>query len=63
MPDPKRRNMISVYDAAILDRKDQAERGSSRMSHKELCEIRDQYLSPVFKVSKWRENLHGSWHK
>ncbi|GAX72896.1 hypothetical protein CEUSTIGMA_g351.t1 [Chlamydomonas eustigma] len=42
--------LLSVHDAAMLDLRDQAERGSVNMKPEELRDIREMYLSPVFKV-------------
>lgn len=43
-------SLISSHDAAMLDLKDQADTGTEGLQPQELQEIRDMYLSPVFKV-------------
>ncbi|KAG1660223.1 hypothetical protein FOA52_005093 [Chlamydomonas sp. UWO 241] len=42
--------MLSVHDAAMLDQRDTEEAGVAGVTDKQLQEIKDMYLSPVFKV-------------
>lgn len=42
--------IMSVHDAALLDLKDKRDQGGEGMSEEELRDIREMYLSPVFKV-------------